>query len=75
MQEKLVNGAAATQVEIFKDTDVKMELEYYEQAGDIYFISTQTILTDIAVANAAQMVFLTESMTEMILKAFVDEQN
>ena len=46
-------GAAATQLKIFEDMDIKMELEYYLQGEDVYFISTQTVLADISVSNAA----------------------
>ena len=57
----LAAGAYAANVKIYKDYLVRMDLEYYLQGTDLYFVSTQKILEDIDVASTAQMLYLTES--------------
>ena len=66
----LAAGAYAANVKIYEDYLVRMDLEYYLQGDELYFVSTQSILEDIDVATTAQMLFLTESMTSVILAAF-----
>ena len=69
----LVAGAYAANVKIYEDYLVRMDMEYYLQGEDLYFVSTQSILEDIDVATTAQMLFLTESMTSVMLSAFENQ--
>ena len=71
----LAAGAYAANVKIYEDYLVRMDLEYYLQGEDLYFISTQSILEDIDVATTAQMLFLTESMSSVILAAFENQSS
>ena len=71
----LAAGAYAANVKIYEDYLVRMDLEYYLQGEDLYFISTQSILQDIDITSTAQMLFLTESMTSVILAAFENQSD
>ena len=47
----LAAGAYATNVRIYEDYLVEMDLEYYLQGEELYFVSTQSILEDIDISN------------------------
>ena len=49
-----------------------MMLDYYLEDHYLYFISTQTIFVDAEINNTAQMIFITENMTDS-MEEFVKE--
>ena len=70
----LAVGAAATSVTLFDDPIISLDLEYYVQSDELYFISTQTLNGNIDATELVQVVFLTEDITYDQLKLIDDDE-